>query len=68
MQSWLSLMKVPLSTICAHSTSYSSCEPSTQWMASGWVSAAIFWTHLRRCSFFERGFELAFADAWLCRV
>src|ERR1022692_174766 len=42
-------MKVPLSTIWAHSLSYSSWEPSTQWMVLGLVSSAIFSTHLRRC-------------------
>jgi hypothetical protein len=33
--------KVPASTICPQSRSYSSWEPSHQWMASGWHSAAI---------------------------
>ena len=28
-------MKVPLSTIWAQRASYSSCEPSTQWIAAG---------------------------------
>jgi hypothetical protein len=41
-------VNVPPSTICPHSASYSSCEPSTQWMRSGSVSRAIFSTHLRR--------------------
>ena len=39
---------VPLATISAQSWSFSACEPSTQWMESGLVSAAIFSTHLRR--------------------
>ena len=39
----------------AQSASYSSCEPSTQWMAAGCVSRAIFSTHLRRWAFLLRG-------------
>src|SRR5215472_1642590 len=48
-------MNVPLWTICEHSSSYSSSEPSTQWIASGSVSSAIFSTHLLRCLFLLRG-------------
>src|SRR6266487_3723364 len=48
-------MKVPLSTICEQSSSYSSREPSTQWIALGWVSWAILSTHFRRCSFVLKG-------------
>ena len=48
---------MPLSTISAQSASYSSREPSTQWMASGCVSRAIFSTHLRRWPFLLRGID-----------
>ena len=33
--------RVPAATISAHRLSYSACEPSAQWMRSGWVSAAM---------------------------
>ena len=36
---------VPGPTISSHSRSYSACEPSHQWMWSGFASAAIFATH-----------------------
>ena len=39
------------------SASYSSCEPSTQWIAAGCVSRAIFSTHLRRWLFLLSGIE-----------
>ncbi len=42
----------------------SSCEPSTQWMDSGFVRLAIFSTHLRRCSLWLRGAE----TLWLFSV
>src|ERR1700689_984918 len=48
-------MSVPPATISAQRKSYSSCEPSTQWMAAGSVSSAIFATHLFKCSFLLRG-------------
>src|ERR1700720_2997370 len=50
-------MKVPPSTICWQSASFSSSEPSTQWMASGSVRATIFWIHFRRCLLLESGRE-----------
>ena len=53
-------MKVPPFTICAHKASYSFCEPSIQWIASGWHSAAIFFTHWMRCGFLLRGLEVDF--------
>ncbi len=39
--SGLSLMILPSSTISRRSASFSARDPSTQWMRSGWVSAAI---------------------------
>src|SRR5579859_315518 len=42
-------MSVPPSTIWLQSHSYSSCEPSTQWIADGLVISAVFSTHLSRC-------------------
>src|SRR5947209_13506975 len=48
-------MKVPLSTICVQSMSYSSCDPSSQWMASGLVRSAIFSTQRIRCLFVLSG-------------
>jgi hypothetical protein len=48
-------MKVPLATISAHRRSYSSCEPSTQWIAAGLVSSAIFSTQRNRWSFLLSG-------------
>src|SRR5579863_1522375 len=48
-------MSVPPATISAQRKSYSSSEPSTQWMAAGSVSSAIFSTHFCRCSFRLRG-------------
>ncbi len=53
-------MKVPPFTISAHSASYSFCEPSTQWIDSGWHRSAIFFTQRIRCGFFVRGFEVDF--------
>ena len=55
-----SLVNVPPLTICAQSASYSRCEPSTQWMWSGWQSAAIFVTQRTRWRFRLRGWELIF--------
>src|SRR5690349_4278321 len=40
-----SFSKVPASTSCWASESYSSAEPSHQWIASGWVRSAILSTH-----------------------
>ena len=48
-------MKVPDSTIWAQRPSYSSCEPSTQWMEAGLVSSAIFSTQRSRCLFSLKG-------------
>src|ERR1700728_3307902 len=48
-------MSVPPATISAQRKSYSSCEPSTQWMAAGSVSSAIFSTHFFKCSFLLSG-------------
>ena len=48
-------MKVPALDHLAQSASYSSCEPSTQWMAAGCVSRAIFSTHLSRWLFLLSG-------------
>ena len=42
---------MPPSTIWAQSVSYSSRVPSTQWMAAGCVSRAIFSTHFKRWVF-----------------
>ena len=42
-------MKEPLATIWAQSLSYSSSEPSIQWIASGLQRSAIFSTHRSRC-------------------
>src|SRR3954468_689399 len=47
-----SFSKVPASTSCWQSWSYSSAEPSHQWMASGWVSAAISSTQEISFTFF----------------
>lgn len=49
--SWFSRISVPRETISLHNWSYSSCEPSTQWMRSGLHSAAIFLTQRRRWTF-----------------
>jgi hypothetical protein len=38
-------MNVPLATIWAQSSAFSSSLPSTQWMAAGRVSSAVFSTH-----------------------
>ncbi len=43
-----SFWKVPAATSVAQSASYSSAEPSTQWMAAGSVRTAIFSTQRRR--------------------
>src|ERR1700722_8210990 len=42
-------MNVPDATISSHSRSYSFWLPSTQWIAAGCVSSAIFSTHRIRC-------------------
>ena len=42
---------MPPSTSRRLSRSYSSAEPSHQWMLSGWVSAAICSTHARSFAF-----------------
>src|SRR6202163_1930312 len=41
-------MKVPPATNWSQRSSYSSCEPSTQWMEAGLVRAAILSTQFRR--------------------
>ena len=51
-------MNVPDATISSHSQSYSSWLPSTQWIAAGWVSSAIFSTQRIRCSFVVNGFAM----------
>src|SRR5215467_5521688 len=48
-------MNVPPSTIWSQIVSYSSCEPSTQWMAEGLVRFAIFSTQRIRWVFWQRG-------------
>ena len=48
-------MKVPPATICAQSASFSSCEPSTQWMRSGWQSSAMVLTQFNRWLLLVRG-------------
>src|SRR3954468_2828790 len=47
-----SFSKVPASTSCWQSWSYSSAEPSHQWIDSGWVSVAISSTHEISFAFF----------------
>ena len=46
---------MPACTISLHRRSYSSCEPSTQWIASGLHSSAIFSTQRSKCLFVLRG-------------
>ena len=48
-------MKVPAVTNSSQSRSFSGCEPSTQWMWSGWQSPAMVLTHCSRWLFFDRG-------------
>src|ERR1700690_3670648 len=55
-------MKVPAATISLHSHSFSCSLPSTQWMESGVVSAAIFSTQRMRCLF------LVIGRAWVAVV
>src|SRR5476651_2624824 len=52
-------MNVPLATNCAHKASFSSWEPSTQWIAAGFVSSAIFSTQRSKCWFVPSG-----VDGW----
>ena len=48
--SGFSLMSLPSSTCSRSSASFSARDPSTQWMRSGWVSAAISSTQAKSSS------------------
>src|SRR5580698_7438088 len=55
----LSLVKVPAWTSWLQRKSYSACEPSIQWMRSGWQRSAIFSTQRMRCLLVVGGAEMA---------
>src|ERR1700722_10271210 len=55
----LSLVKVPAWTSWSQRKSYSACEPSIQWMLSGWVRSAIFSTQRMRCLLVVGGAAMA---------
>src|ERR1700722_12473690 len=59
----LSLVKVPAWTSWLQRKSYSACEPSIQWMRSGWQRSAIFSTQRMRCLLVVGGVAIAVSTA-----
>ena len=59
-------MKVPDATSSSHSQSYSCWLPSTQWIAAGCVSSAIFSTQRIRCLFVVSGLAMLDFPCFIC--